>query len=94
MEEFVKTNHAVQTYHRSKRLSKKFQHKITSRTALEVKALRNDVHFLIFVAEVVVKNPLDVYKQSKELWSYFSRNEPENQKRPETLEELMVLLVR
>lgn len=93
-EELKKKNHAFQTYRRSRRLSKKFRNKLKFRTAAEVKALKNDVHVLLYAAEIIVTNPKEAYFRSKELWAYFSRNEPENQKRPGTLEELFVLLVR
>lgn len=93
-DEMKKKNHAVLTYRRSKRLSKKLKNKLSSRTAAEVKALKNDVHILIYAAELIATNPKEAYKRSKEMWAYFSANEPENQKRPETMEQLFVLVVR
>lgn len=93
-DEFKKKTHAVLTYRRSKRLSKKLKHKITARTAAEVNALKSDVHILIYAAELIATNPKEAYKKSTELWAYFSKNEPENQRRPGTMEELFVLLVR
>lgn len=87
-------NHAVLTYRRSKKLSKKLKHKLRRQTFAEVNALKNDVHILIYAAELIATNPKEAYKKSTELWAYFSKNEPENQKRPETMEELFVLLVR
>lgn len=83
-EELKKKNHAFLTYRRSKRLSKKLKYKITTRTYAEVNALKNDVHILIYAAELIATNPKEAYKKSTELWAYFSKNEPENQKRPET----------
>lgn len=94
LDELKKKNHAFLTYRRSKRLSKKLKNKLTSRTVAEVNALRNDVHILIYAAELIATNPKEAYKRSRELWVYFSKNEPENQRRPETLEELFVLIVR
>lgn len=93
-DEMKKKNHAVLTYRRSKRLSKKLKNKLSSRTAAEVNALKNDVHILIYAAELIATNPKEAYKRSKEMWAYFSANEPENQKRPETMEQLFVLVVR
>lgn len=87
-------NHAFQTYRRSKRLSKKLKNKLTTRTVAEVNALKNDVHVLIYAAELIATNPKEAYKKSQEMWTYLSKNEPENQRRPETMEELFVLLVR
>lgn len=92
--EELKRNHALQTYRRSKRLSKKLKNKLTTRTVAEVNALKNDVNVLIYAAELIVTRPKEAYKRSQEIWAYLSRNEPENQKRPETLEALFVLLVR
>lgn len=34
------------------------------------------------------------YQKAHELWAYLSKDEPENQHRPETIEELLVLLTR
>lgn len=93
-EETKKKNHAVLTYRRSRRLSKKLKNKLTSRTVAEVNALKSDVHILIYAAELIATNPKEAIKRSHEMWMYFSKSEPENQKRPETLEELFVLLVR
>lgn len=93
-DELNKKNHAFQTYRRSKRLSKKLRNKLTTRTVAEVNALKNDVHVLIYAAELIATKPKEAFRRSQEMWAYLSRNEPENQKRPETLEELFVLLVR
>jgi perilipin-2 len=90
----IQRNHAVRTILRSRRLSKKFRKKIRSRTVAEVKALKEDVHILIYVAELIVTNPKEAHQKFNELWCYLSANEPENQKRPETLEELFVLIMR
>lgn len=90
----VNKNHAVLTFRRSKRLSKKLKHKLSIRTAAEVKAIRSDINILLYAAELIVIHPKQALARSKELWSYLSQNEPENQKRPETMEELFVLLVR
>jgi len=94
LEELKQKSHALQTYRRSKRLSKKLRNKLTTRTVAEVNALKNDVHVLIYAAELIATNPKEAFKRSQEMWTYLSGSEPENQKRPETLEELFVLLVR
>lgn len=93
-EELKKKNHAFQTYRRSQRFSKKLKNKLASRTVAEVNALKNDVNILMYAAELIVTNPKKAYQRSQEMWQYFSANEPENQKRPETMEQLFVLLVR
>ena len=92
-EEIQARNHAFQTYRRSKKFSKKLKKRLTIRTVAEVNALKNDVHILFYAAELIATNPKEAFMKGKELWAYFSKNEPENQKRPETIEELFVLLV-
>jgi perilipin-2 len=87
-------NHAVLTYRRSKRLSKKIKRRLTIKTAAEIKALKNDVHVLIYALELIVTNPKEAYQKFQELYSYLSEKEPENQMRPETLEQLFVLITR
>jgi hypothetical protein len=87
-------NHAVLTYRRSKKLSKKLKTRLSIKTAAEISALKNDVHVLIYALELIVTNPKEAYTRSKELYEYLSLKEPENQKRPETLEELFILLTR
>lgn len=82
------------TFRRSKRLSKKFKRKITNKTAAEIKALKGDVHVLIYAMELIVTNPKEAYLRFKELYGYLSQKEPENQKRPTSIEQLFVLLTR
>lgn len=75
-EELKKNNHAVLTYRRSKRLSKKLKNKLKSRTEREVTALKNDVHILIYAAELIATNPKEAYQKFHEIWAYLSKNEP------------------
>lgn len=82
------------TYRRSKRLSKKIKTRISLKTAAEIKALKDDVHILFYAMELIVTNPKEAFGKFKELYGYLSQKEPENQQRPETLEQLFVLLVR
>ncbi|KAG5672630.1 hypothetical protein PVAND_002744 [Polypedilum vanderplanki] len=88
------SNSAVLTYRKSKILSKKIKSRISTKTAAEITAIKHDVHILIYAMELIVTNPKEAYVKTKELYSYLSLKEPENQKRPETLEELLVLLTR
>lgn len=39
-------------------------------------------------------DPKQAIQKARELWSYLSNDEPENQARPQTIEELLVLLTR
>lgn len=91
-------NHAKQTLIRSKRLSNKLKRRLTIRTVAEVKALKKHsaeaVHVLIYAAELVATNPKEAANKARELWGYLSRDEPENQARPQTIEQLIVMLTR
>lgn len=87
-------NNAVRTLLRSRRLSKKIKSKISVRTAAEVKALKSDVSILIYGTEYILTNPIGAIRKLNDFWHYLSENEPENQKRPETLEELIVVVMR
>lgn len=42
----------------------------------------------------IVKDPKQALQKARELWAYLSADEPENQARPQTLEQLLVLLTR
>lgn len=42
----------------------------------------------------MVTDPKMAFQKTLELWAYLSENEPENQARPETMEEFLVLLTR
>lgn len=42
----------------------------------------------------IVTDPKQALQKTQELWEYLSENEPENQARPQTMEELVVLLTR
>jgi hypothetical protein len=87
-------SHAVLTYRRSKRLTKKIKSRLSYKTAAEIRALKDDVHILFYAMELIVTNPIEAYAKFKELYAYLSLKEPENQQRPETLEQLFVLLSR
>lgn len=42
----------------------------------------------------IVTDPKQAFQKTQELWAYLSENEPGNQARPETMEQLVVLLTR
>ncbi|XP_060523670.1 lipid storage droplets surface-binding protein 1-like isoform X2 [Cylas formicarius] len=89
---------AIHTIHHVDRLGRKLKRRLTKKTLAEVKALKEHsaeaVHVLIYVAELVATDPKLALKKGKELWSSLSQDEPENQARPENLEQLIVLLTR
>ncbi|KAL6422479.1 hypothetical protein ACFW04_010644 [Cataglyphis niger] len=80
------------------RFSRKVQKRLTQRTLAEARALKEQgtecIHVLLYVAELITKDPKLALKKAKELWSTLSLPEPENQARPATLEQLLVLLTR
>lgn len=80
------------------RFSRKLQKRLTRRTLAEARALKEQgtecIHVLLYVVELLATNPKLAYQKAKELWATLSLPEPENQARPATLEQLLVLLTR
>ncbi|KAF7282872.1 lipid storage droplets surface-binding protein 1-like isoform X3 [Rhynchophorus ferrugineus] len=89
---------AEKAIHHADRLGRKLTRRLTKRTLAEVKALKEQsaeaVHVLIYVAELIATDPALALQKGKELWATLSKDEPENQARPENLEQLIVLLTR
>ncbi|XP_051173905.1 lipid storage droplets surface-binding protein 1 isoform X2 [Leptopilina boulardi] len=92
------TSKTVRTIKHGARFSRKLQRRLTRRTLLEAKALKNQgtecIAVLLYVAELIATDPKLAYQKAKELWATLSLPEPENQARPATLEQLLVLLTR
>lgn len=90
--------HVIQTIHRGQRISRKLRRRLTFRTRQELSALKKQsteaVHVVFYAAELIATNPRLAMQKSVELWQYLSADEPENQARPKTLEQLAVLLTR
>lgn len=42
----------------------------------------------------IATDPKLALQKARELWAYLSKDEPENQARPQTIEELLVLITR
>ncbi|XP_039306664.1 lipid storage droplets surface-binding protein 1 isoform X2 [Solenopsis invicta] len=80
------------------RFSRKLQKRLTRRTLAEARALKEQgtecIHVLLYVVELITTDPKLAMQKAKELWATLSLPEPENQARPETLEQLLVLLIR
>ena len=89
---------ATRTIKHGARFSRKIQKRLTQRTSAEARALKEQgaecIHVLLYVAELIATDPKLALKQAKELWAKLSLPEPENQSRPATLEQLLVLLTR
>ncbi|CAH0559616.1 unnamed protein product [Brassicogethes aeneus] len=92
------TGKAINTMHHVDRFSRKLKRRLTQRTLAEVKALKEHsaeaVHVLIYVAELIATDPKLAFQKGKELWLSLSKDEPENQARPDNLEQLIVMLSR
>ncbi|XP_050083923.1 lipid storage droplets surface-binding protein 1 isoform X2 [Anopheles aquasalis] len=90
--------HVVQTFHRGQQLSRKLKRRLTFRTRQELSALKKQsteaVHVVAYAAELIVTNPRLAFQRTVELWQYLSKDEPENQERPQTIEQLAVLVTR
>lgn len=93
-----KISKATRTIKHGARLSRKLQKRLTRRTLAEARALKQQgtecIHVLLYVVELLATDPKLAYQKAKELWASLSLPEPENQARPQTLEQLMVLLTR
>ncbi|XP_052758168.1 lipid storage droplets surface-binding protein 1 isoform X2 [Galleria mellonella] len=85
---------AAQAVQHGARLRRKLQRRLTRQALAEAKAIKEQIHVLVYVAELVATDPALAWKKAKELYASLSQPEPENQARPATLEELMVLLAR
>ncbi|XP_020294045.1 lipid storage droplets surface-binding protein 1 isoform X2 [Pseudomyrmex gracilis] len=89
---------AARTIKHGRRFSRKLQRRLTRRTLAEARALKEQgtecMHVLLYVVELIATDPKLAYQKAKELWAILSLPEPENQARPATLEQLLVLLTR
>ncbi|XP_016973752.1 lipid storage droplets surface-binding protein 1 isoform X2 [Drosophila rhopaloa] len=89
---------ALKAIHHGQRFSRKLKRRLTQRTIAEARALKKQskeaIHVLIYAAELIATDPKQAVQKAKELWIYLSADEPENQARPATLEQLIVLLTR
>lgn len=94
----VEISKAKRTIKHGARFSRKLQRRLTRRTLAEARALKDQgtecIHVLVYVVELIATDPIMAFKKCKELWASLSLPEPENQARPATLEQLLVLLTR
>lgn len=86
------------TINHGARLSRKLQKRLTRRTLAEARALKEQgtecIHILLYVIELLATDPILAFQKAKKLWGTLSLPEPENQARPTTVEQLLVLLTR
>ncbi|XP_046830126.1 lipid storage droplets surface-binding protein 1-like isoform X3 [Vespa crabro] len=98
----VDTNEPVskttRTIKHGARFSIKLQRRLTRRTLAEARALKEQgtecIHVFFYVIELLATDPKLALQKAKELWTILSLPEPENQARPASLEQLLVLLTR
>ncbi|XP_067618079.1 lipid storage droplets surface-binding protein 1 isoform X2 [Eurosta solidaginis] len=94
----VNENGAIKAIHHGQRFSRKLKRSLTQRTLYEARALKKQskeaINVLIYAAELIATDPKLALQKAKELWGYLSKDEPENQARPVSLEQLIVLLTR
>ncbi|XP_014296609.1 lipid storage droplets surface-binding protein 1 isoform X2 [Microplitis demolitor] len=94
----VKTSKTARTIQHGARFSRKLKKRLTRRTLAEAQALKNQgiecVHIFMNIFKLIVTDPKMAYKKSKEMWAVLSLAEPENQERPHTIDQLLVLLTR
>ncbi|XP_011136931.1 lipid storage droplets surface-binding protein 1 [Harpegnathos saltator] len=92
------TSKTTRTIKHGARFSRKLQKRLTRRTLAEARALKEQgtecIHVLLYAIELLATNPKLALQKAKELWATLSLPEPENQTRPATLEQLLVLLTR
>ncbi|KAL3277996.1 hypothetical protein HHI36_013338 [Cryptolaemus montrouzieri] len=89
---------AIHTIKHADRVSRKIQRRLTKRTLEHAKIIKEQsteaIHVLLYVAELIATDPKLALQKGKELWHELSKDEPENQARPQNVEELFVLVVR
>uniref|UniRef100_W8BZ49 Lipid storage droplets surface-binding protein 1 n=1 Tax=Ceratitis capitata TaxID=7213 RepID=W8BZ49_CERCA len=89
---------AIKAIHHGQRFSRKLTRRLTQRTLAEARALKKQskeaINILIYAAELIATDPKLALQKAKELWGYLSADEPENQARPVSLEQLIVLITR
>ncbi|XP_053945205.1 lipid storage droplets surface-binding protein 1 [Anastrepha ludens] len=89
---------AIKAIHHGQRFSRKLKRRLTQRTLAEARALKKQskeaINILIYAAELIATDPKMALQKAKDLWDYLSEDEPENQARPISLEQLIVLLTR
>lgn len=98
MVEDIPGKKAIHTIQHVDRFSRKLQRRLTKRTLERAKILKEQsteaIHVLIYVAEMIATDPILALQKGKELWAELSKDEPENQARPNNVEELFVMVVR
>ncbi|XP_050531814.1 lipid storage droplets surface-binding protein 1 [Daktulosphaira vitifoliae] len=92
------SSQAVKTIRHVNRFSRKLQRRLTRRTIAEAKLLKKQgydtVNCLVYFADLLAKDPNAFAQKIKVIWQHLSEDEPENQKPPENIEQLIEMLTR
>lgn len=89
---------ALHTIHHVDKISRKLQRRLTKRTLAEAKALKEHsteaVQGLLHIIDLIATDPKLALQKGQEIWVNLSKSEPENQIRPQTLDEVIFMLTR
>ncbi|VVC42496.1 Hypothetical protein CINCED_3A005291 [Cinara cedri] len=88
----------VKTIRHVNHFSRKLQRRLTRRTIAEAKLLKKQgydtVQCLVYFADLLAKDPKAFAEKMQAIWNHLSEDEPENQKPPENVEQLIEMLSR
>jgi len=92
------SSQAVKTIRHVNHFSRKLQRRLTRRTIAEAKLLKKQgydtVQCFVYFADLLAKDPKAFAEKMKAIWAHLSEDEPENQKPPENIEQLIEMLTR
>ncbi|KAL4149604.1 hypothetical protein QTP88_003509 [Uroleucon formosanum] len=92
------SSQAVKTIRHVNHFSRKLQRRLTRRTIAEAKLLKKQgydtVQCFVYFADLLAKDPKAFSEKMKAIWAHLSEDEPENQKPPENIEQLIEMLSR
>nr|AKM28428.1 lipid storage droplets surface-binding protein [Aphis gossypii] len=92
------SSQAVKTIRHVNHFSRKLQRRLTRRTIAEAKLLKKQgydtVQCFVYFADLLAKDPKAFSEKMKAIWKHLSEDEPENQKPPENIEQLIEMLSR
>lgn len=92
------SSQAVKTIRHVNHFSRKLQRRLTRRTIAEAKLLKKQgydtVQCFVYFADLLAKDPKAFAEKMNAIWKHLSEDEPENQKPPENIEQLIEMLSR
>jgi perilipin-2 len=92
------SSQAVKTIRHVNHFSRKLQRRLTRRTIAEAKLLKKQgydtVQCFVYFADLLAKDPSAFAEKMKAIWAHLSEDEPENQKPPANIEQLIEMLSR